>query len=132
MGVTCIQSCPFNENLIAVGSYDESVSIWDCRSTGRNALSEVKVGGGIWRIKWHPTNDNLLLAACMYSGFHLLNYNADSQQIGLKGQTFGFPQHETGKLAYGADWFRSNDKTKFTAALCSFYDSMCSCWSFDF
>lgn len=122
MGVTCIQSSPFDENLIVVGSYDESVSIWDLRNT-RRAVSDVKVGGGVWRIKWHPNNENIILAACMYSGFQLIDY--ENTKVTLRGSLFGSPQHETGKLAYGADWFRSEENY---AALCSFYDSMCSCW----
>ena len=130
MGVTTIQSSPFDENLFAVGSYDETVSIWDRRNM-RRAVSDVRVGGGVWRIKWNPADPTLLLVACMYNEFHLVQYQDDT--LSLYADRFGSPHHEVGKLAYGADWFTFPDQSGVVshAAVCSFYDSSVSCWKLD-
>ena len=129
MGVTCIQSSMFNEHQIVVGSYDETVSIWDHRNL-RRSLSEVKVGGGVWRVKMNPYNPSIILTACMYNEFQLVKVHDDGMKLSKWGEVFGSPQHELGKLAYGADWFRFGEGVQYVA-LCSFYDKVCSCWSVD-
>ena len=40
----------------------------------KQPLCSVHPGGGVWRIKWHPVHGNSMLTACMYEGFHLLNF----------------------------------------------------------
>ena len=53
-------------------SYDENIFLWDTRSLIRPLASHA-VGGGVWRLTWHP-HYSLLLAAAMHSGFHVIEY----------------------------------------------------------
>jgi diphthamide biosynthesis protein 7 len=85
-GVTMISPNPNNEYIIAIGSYDESLSIYDLRcfntttsSSSSSNNNKPKLlykyndcGGGIWRIKWHQYNDEKLLLAVMYNGSQII------------------------------------------------------------
>lgn len=129
-GVTSLV-CPLKtENLLLSGSYDEQVLLWDSRQMKR-PLKNVSVGGGVWRMRFKPQSEDLILVACMYNGFQLLDQNLHV----LSKYT---EEHES--IAYGADWSylcpSSNDQcfsyfsgeNSSLAATCSFYDhKLCVC-----
>lgn len=85
----------------------------------------------MWRLKWHPTHEHLLLAACMHNDFHILHCQQAlgepecvftgtliSLCIWFKCRFFDTPDGDGGacpvvasyilhnSLAYGADWSR--------------------------
>ncbi|RZF48420.1 hypothetical protein LSTR_LSTR014232 [Laodelphax striatellus] len=99
-GVTSLHSS--NEGMLASGSYDESVHIWDSRLMKRSVGSLDTSGGGVWRLKWHPTTKSIrkdyLLAACMHGGFKVI----DCRDVADINVVASFTEHES--LAYGADW----------------------------
>lgn len=129
-GVTTIQSHPFVEHLIAVGSYDNTVRLFDTRKP-LLPLMQANVDGGAWRVKWHP--DELrkadLLVACMHDGFKIVRFNSHDFEGSDTGYTVTerFDKHES--LAYGADWsFAGRKQEGSLVASCSFYDHTLHLW----
>ncbi|XP_064641256.1 diphthine methyltransferase-like [Lineus longissimus] len=155
MGVCSIQSNFNKEFILATGSYDESVLLWDTRRM-KAPLSETPTGGGVWRLKWHPTSPELLLTASMHNGFHILNCN-ELNAVSDPVITASYMEHES--LAYGVDWchpsvgempqsesahltedtntcssfstIKNLNKDSCVLASCSFYDKLLSVWSWD-
>ncbi|KAJ3815923.1 WD40-repeat-containing domain protein [Lentinula lateritia] len=136
-GITTIQSHPYIEHLLAVGSYDSSVKLFDIRKP-LQPLSQTEIGGGAWRVKWHPsaTRKSDLLVACMHDGFKVLRFNELAIET-LEDMSSPLPasivqrfdEHQS--LAYGVDWSfapSSNDQ-KTAIASCSFYDHELHFWS---
>ncbi|KIY71628.1 WD40 repeat-like protein [Cylindrobasidium torrendii FP15055 ss-10] len=123
-GVTTIQSHPHVEHLIAVGGYNNIVQLFDVRMPSR-ALCGVDVGGGAWRVKWHPSaaRKDDLLVACMHDGCKVVNFTNSWKE----GQTTSrFDKHES--MAYGADWSYSGREGKTSVVSCSFYDHVLHTW----
>ncbi|KAI8909127.1 WD repeat-containing protein 85-like protein [Gorgonomyces haynaldii] len=117
-GVTIISSHPKLEHTLATGSYDDHLRIWDTRNM-KQELSSFNTGGGVWRLKWHPRDPNIVLAACMYNGFHIFDIQ---DQITLK---YSHMEHQS--IAYGADWCLLDN----IIGTCSFYDHLLTFWNFD-
>jgi len=133
-GVTSIQSHPHIEHLIAVGSYDNTVQLFDAR-TPVKPLSRADVGGGAWRVKWHPSasRKNDLLVASMHDGFKVVHFDLGSpggnMSIGSEGNIKQrFDEHTS--LAYGVDWSFAQSESKEDTIIgsCSFYDCTLRLW----
>jgi WD40 repeat protein len=73
-GVTCISPHPRLPDLFAAGSYDESVNLYDVRNVATPLSRSEGLGGGIWRLQWHPINDRRLLVAAMHGGCLVTQY----------------------------------------------------------
>jgi len=138
-GVTSIQSHPNVENLIAVGSYDATVRLFDSRMPLK-PLAQADVGGGAWRVKWHPSpsRPHELLVAAMHDGFKIVSFRDVGHHTGppfntTNGENWEIvKRHDEHKsLAYGVDWSYESwqdrpDPTLIASA--SFYDHALHLW----
>ncbi|XP_052266714.1 diphthine methyltransferase-like isoform X2 [Dreissena polymorpha] len=153
MGVCSIQSNPIEPHMLATGSYDEHLLVWDTRQM-KSPTQEVDLGGGVWRVKWEPNTARYILTATMYNGFHVLDMTGESCSIASH-----YSEHQS--IGYGADWCRLPSKMmdfhgkQFTASAsteelqlecsntrvkrehcqnvistCSFYDHLLKLWTF--
>ena len=86
-GVCSIKSSPHSPHLVVTGSYDEYIRLWDSRNLGQ-PLQKLQLGGGVWRIKWHPIHAGIIGVAGMRSGVHLLHLD---QSEGLRRRCAGSP-----------------------------------------
>ena len=131
-GVTVVSPHPRNPNLVACGSYDETMCLYDIRflnpkkPLGRSA----PLGGGIWRIKWHPFDDDRVLVAAMHGGCRIVKIDEMEDNSCVFLATKQFTEHKS--MAYGADWLVCSHPTREgyfeAAASCSFYDKALYLW----
>jgi len=121
-GVTCVAPAPRNEHVVATGSYDDHVRLWDVRKITA-PLSELNVGGGAWRCRWHPTRDALACAA-MGGGAVLIDVESAS---GTLSKAYVYDAHES--IVYGADWVSFESDGDDAVVSCSFYDKSVRCWN---
>jgi len=120
-GVCSFASHPLKEHILASGSYDENVLIWDTRNFKR-PLSETNVGGGVWRLKWRPGDDGkTLLCGCMHGGAHVLDFGGDNFEESQRIASY----HGHPTITYGADFNHSDTSVVATAA---FYDHQMHIW----
>ncbi|ORY29533.1 WD40-repeat-containing domain protein, partial [Naematelia encephala] len=143
-GVTTITPSPHTPYLLAVGSYDAQLRIFDSRNA-RSPLRTIDVGGGIWRTRFHPDIKRAgdVLVACMHDGFKVVRLGSETdlarilvlvdeqQDVGDASQIVTrFDEHAS--LAYGADWSRlssdDHDDKSTLVATCSFYDHSMHLW----
>ena len=133
-GVTVLAPHPRLDHLVACGSYDETVMLLDLRyiskSKPKSLFHSDPVGGGLWRIKWHPRENDRLLLGAMHGGCRVvqvdgLNSFEELDEGSLIPQIQQeFTNHKS--MAYGADWLVH---TKLEAAAsCSFYDRAMYMW----
>ncbi|KAK4748113.1 hypothetical protein SAY87_014699 [Trapa incisa] len=128
MGVCCITMSKDTPNTLFTGSYDEFFRVWDVRSISKPVNeASLGLGGGVWRIKNHPSVPGVVLTACMHNGFAILKAK-EGGEIEVM-QTY--KKHES--LAYGADWQRGEigegGRKKNVIATCSFYDRLVRIWA---
>ncbi|KAM0793082.1 hypothetical protein ACM66B_000565 [Microbotryomycetes sp. NB124-2] len=138
-GVTTFQSHPTREHVLAVGSYDAQVRIFDTRKL-TTPVSSFDAGGGIWRLKWHDVLPERVLVAAMHDGFKVVdvpwlavNVGTDVGPEAVQGKDMElvtrFDGH--GSLAYGVDWSHGlkDRRGRDIVASCSFYDHLMHVWS---
>eukprot|EP00741_Cyanophora_paradoxa_P018407 tig00000204_g17771.t1 len=139
-GVCSIASSPHREHILASGSYDESLRVWDTRAM-RRPLCTAALGGGVWRIRWHPSprRPETLAAACMHYGCHVLRFDEGGPSVESVGE---HREHGPNQLAYGLDWSWAGAGAAATGELegaagevpsllasCSFYDRSLHLWA---
>ena len=87
--------------------------------------SELAVGGGVWRLAWHPVAADTLLVAAMQAGFAVLRGCAVASRHGESAK-----EDEHGSLAYGVGWCELLGG-KYAAISTNFYDRSVHVWKAD-
>jgi diphthine methyl ester acylhydrolase len=103
------------------------VQLFDVRRS-LTPLAQADVGGGAWRVKWHPAEDrkNDLLVACMHDGVKIVRFGNDF--LGDSQTVKRYDEHKS--LAYGIDWSHAHPSSNGETLIgsCSFYDHKMDLW----
>lgn len=155
-GVTCVAPSPHDPHVVATGSYDDKVRLWDCRCIRRptETCDGVDCGGGTWRLRWHPERRAMACAA-MGGGVAIVDWSgresrsideideankAEAEAGGVESESGGvwepgslsvaFRYEGHGSIAYGADWgWKRGGAPEDVVVSCSFYDKGLHVWS---
>lgn len=149
-GVTAILPLPIDadagKNILLTGSYDDKVRVFaafdhraDARSTRPKVLTELDLGGGVWRLKFLKDYDTCfeaetvvryrVLASCMFVGAKVLEVEGSKAGEWTIRVLATFEEHES--MCYASD-VKPGDNDK--AVLCvssSFYDRLLCLWKFE-
>jgi WD40 repeat protein len=72
-GVCSIAINHCRKHIMATGSYDKVLRLWDTRNPSHPYNDHFRAESGVWRLKWSPTDPMHLLAACMHDGYYVLD-----------------------------------------------------------
>lgn len=143
-GVTYVAWHPMRPHLLASGSYDEHVRLWDDRQL-KTPVAECHTGGGIWRLEW--SRNSFLAAACMHSGSKVMRVtgscatedaskSASSVFTAIEMAEMTLSVEETYKfndnenvLNYGMAILGVNEEGDTRFASSSFYENVIDLWS---
>jgi diphthine methyl ester acylhydrolase len=153
-GATCASHHPRHEHLVACGSYDETICLYDVRYFSSRPIAQSQpLGGGIWRLKWHPYRDYRLLVGAMHGGCRVVRINRwstidndEERDVSMK-VTKRFTEHERYdtelssrhcrhtfltnipfdcSMVYGADWLVCRHPTQN-----GYFEAAASCSFYD-
>jgi diphthine methyl ester acylhydrolase len=122
--------------------YDGAVRLFDARKP-LSELQRVPVGGGAWRVKWHPSLNHRrmdLLVACMHDGYKVVRFDVNAESLNGSNCDGVVLKHyviDHGSLGYGVDWSYTDSSDgggddggqETVIVSCSFYDHMLRLWS---
>lgn len=147
-GVTAILFLPLPldepEDMVVTGSYDDHLRIYSVAPLHRTGgvrratlLSEVNLGGGVWRLKLIRIDSGgenmairaLVLASCMHAGARLVELRRDAPSASWKVQVLArFEEHKS--MNYASDCLPGNASDDLVCVSSSFYDKLLCVWKF--
>ncbi|KAF2659693.1 WD40 repeat-like protein [Lophiostoma macrostomum CBS 122681] len=142
-GVTAIlpieSSDKQDENVVLTGSYDDHIRLVHAPPSGRRSvLTEMNLGGGVWRIKQlgtdnaHKTYSADFLVSCMHAGTRIVRLSRHEVDSGSEWRfevLAKFEEHKS--MNYGSDYQEpQGDRKERTFVTTSFYDRLLCLWRF--